>query len=322
MATRIVVLDGFTLNPGDLSWTALEGLGACTVFDRTPPERVAERLSGVSIALTNKTVMDDPVLAALPDLRYIGVLATGYNVVDVAAAAARGIVVTNVPEYGTESVAQFVLAHILRLTSRVTEHAESVRAGDWSRCPDFCYWQSPLSELSGRTLGLVGLGRIGTAVAGLARAFGMTVLAHTPHPPASEADLGVQCVDLDTLFRESDVISLHCPLTEASREMVNADRLALMKPSALLINTARGGLVDEAALAEALRQGTLAGAGLDVLSREPPPPDHPLIGIDTCVITPHIAWATRAARTRLMDTAVDNVRQFLAGAPRNVVRTD
>ena len=313
---NIVVLDGHTLNPGDLSWDALRTLGECTVHDRTPRDQVVARAREAEIALTNKVVFDRAVLAQLPRLRYIGVLATGYNVVDVAAAAAQGIVVTNVPAYSTRSVAQLTFALLLELTQRVGDHARAVREGRWTRSPDFCFWDHPLVELDGLTMGIVGFGHIGRSVAALAQAFGMRVLAHSRTPRAAP---GVAWVDLDALFERSDVVSLHCPLTPETRDLVNAERLARMKPTAFLINTGRGPLVNERDLAEALDAGRLAGAGLDVLSAEPPPADHPLLAARNCLITPHIAWATRAARERLMRTVVENVRAFLAGAQQNRV---
>jgi glycerate dehydrogenase len=315
---RIVVLDGYTVNPGDLDWSGLRALGKCEIHDRTPPELVPARAAGAPIVLTNKAVLSREVLARLAGLKYVGVLATGYDVVDVAAAGERGILVTNVPAYGTPSVAQMVFAHLLNLAQRVADHAQSVRAGDWARCPDFCYWNSPLIELAGRTMGLVGFGRTGRATGTLARAFGMNVIFHDPFAEAVPPEAG-RAVDLDTVFRRSDVVSLHCPLTADTQGLVNRARLALMKPTAFLVNTSRGPLVDEAALAEALDSGRLAGAGLDVLSAEPPPPDHPLLAARNCFITPHIAWATREARARLLDTVVANVRAFLDGRPQNVV---
>lgn len=315
---RIVVLDGYTLNPGDLSWAPLEALGSCAIHERTPPETVADRLRDAEIALTNKTVLSADTLDRLPALRYIGVLATGYNVVDTEAAAHRGIPVTHVPEYSTDSVAQMVFAHILHFSSRVAEQDASVRAGDWGRCADFSYCLTPLRELAGMSMGVVGLGRIGSAVLRLAQAFGMHTLAYTPRPPTSPPE-GVRLVDLDTLFRECDVVSLHCPLTDENRNLVNAARLSTMKFSALLINTARGGLIDEAALADALNRGAIGGAGLDVLAQEPPTDPSPLLTANRCVITPHVAWATRAARSRLLDAAVENVRGFLEGDLHNVV---
>ncbi len=313
---KIVVLDGHTLNPGDLSWDGLTSLGDCVIHPRTPPAEVVARAAGAEIVLTNKTVLARPHFLALPQLQYVGVLATGTNVVDLAAARERGVPVTNVPAYATPSVAQLTFALLLELTLHLGHHAQSVRAGGWTRSPDFCYWERPLIELAGRTMGLVGFGNIARAVAALARAFEMRVLVHTRRPPPPPA---VEFVDLETLFRRSDVVSLHCPLTPETRHLVNAGRLAWMKPTAFLLNTGRGPLVDEAALADALNQGRLAGAGLDVLSVEPPPANHPLLTAKNCLITPHLAWATGAARARLLAVAVENVRAFLAGTPQNVV---
>ncbi len=315
---HIVVLDGHTLNPGDLAWDALQAMGSCEIYDRTPPDQVVSRAQGAQIVLTNKTVLSRESIQRLPQLKYIGVLATGYNVVDVEAAKRHGVCVTNVPAYGTPSVAQMVFAHVLNLTQHVAEHAQSVRAGDWSHSEDFCYWNFPLVELAGLTMGIVGFGRIGRRTARVARAFGMKVIYHdisTVLVPSSEA----QPVDLDTLFRDSDVVSLHCPLTQANRGLVNQQRLEMMKPGAFLINTSRGPLVDEPALAEALNAGRIAGAGLDVLCDEPPRADNPLLSARNCYITPHIAWATRSARQRLMEIAISNVRAFLEGNPQNVV---
>lgn len=315
---KIVVLDGYTLNPGDLSWDGLRALGECEIYDRTPPELVVERARGAEAVLTNKVVIGREEMARLPKLRYIGVLATGYNIVDIAAARERGIPVTNVPEYGTRSVAQMTFALLLELTQHVGHHAQTVREGRWTRSADFCYWDYPLIELAGKTMGIIGFGRIGRAAAELALAFGMTVLAHDvsapPSPPA-----GVRMTDLETLLRESDVVSLHCPLTTENQGLINADRLALMKPTAFLINTSRGPLVVAQDLADALNAGRLAGAGVDVLPVEPPPADNPLLSARNCLITPHIAWATGAARARLMDTVVENLRAFQAGTPQNVV---
>lgn len=314
---RIVVLDGYTLNPGDLSWWELEALGPCTIYDRSSPEEVVPRARDAEIVLTNKVVLSREVIGQLERLRYIGVLATGYNVVDVDAARQRGILVTNVPTYGSASVAQMTFAHLLNLAQHVGQHAASVAAGRWSASVDWCYWDYPLVELAGLTMGIVGLGRIGQATARLALAAGMEVLACDVQPIVPPPGVGV--VDLDTLFRRSDVVCLHCPLTPATERLVNRQRLAQMKPSAFLINTSRGGLVDEQALAEALNRGQIAGAGLDVLSAEPPAPDNPLLKAKNCYITPHIAWATKAARQRLLRIVVENVRGFLAGRPQNVV---
>jgi glycerate dehydrogenase len=316
-AMNIVVLDAFTLNPGDLSWDAFKALGECTIHDRTPPDLVAVRVADAEIVLTNKALLPRAVIELLAKLKYIGVLATGTNVVDLAAARERGIPVTNVPAYSTPSVAQTVFALLLELTHRVGHHAQSVRDGKWTRCPDFCYLDFPLVELDGLTIGIVGFGRIGTVVAGIAHSFGMKVLAHAPSPkPAPEY---VHFVDRETLFRQSDVVSLHCPLTRQTQDLVNAQRLGWMKSTAFLINTGRGPLVDERALADALNSGRIAGAGLDVLSVEPPPADNPLLHARNCVITPHLGWGTLASRRRLMHVAVENVRAFLAGQPRNVV---
>jgi len=314
---KIVVLDGWTLNPGDLSWDALKALGDCDIHDRTPPGEVTNRLAGAEIALTNKTVIALHQLECLPALKYIGVLATGTNVVDLAAARRLGITVTNVPAYSTPSVAQTTFALLLELAQHVGHHERTVREGQWTRSPDFCYWERPLLELSGLTMGIVGFGRIGSAVAAIADALGMKVLACGRNPKTYPTF--VTSADLETVFRQSDVLSLHCPLTEETRNLVNTKRLSWMKPTAFLINTSRGPLVDESALAEALNGRRISGAGLDVLSVEPPPADNPLLQARNCLITPHQAWATGAARLRLMTIAVENLRAFLAGTPRNVV---
>jgi glycerate dehydrogenase len=315
---KIVVLDGYTLNPGDLSWEAFKTLGEFETHDRTPPELTIERARDAEIVLTNKTVLDRAAIAALPRLRYVGVLATGYNVVDIEAARERGIPVCNVPEYGTANVAQAAFALLLELTNRTGHHAQTVREGRWTAATDFCYWDFPLVELSGLALGIVGYGRIGRGVGRIGRAFGMKVLASdAAATPAADDD--ARLVDLDALFRESDIVTLHCPLTPETKELINAVRLAQMKPTAFLINTARGGLVNEADLANALNAGRLAGAGLDVLSVEPPPATNPLLRAKNCIVTPHIAWATRNARARLMSVAAENVRAWLRGQPQNVV---
>lgn len=314
---KLVVLDGQALNPGDLSWDGLAQFGELTVHDRTPAERVVARAAEAAVVLTNKVVLGEAELSALPDLRYIGVLATGVNVVDLAAAGKHGIVVTNVPAYGAASVAQHAFALLLELARGVGQHAELVRQGEWCRSPDFTFWRSPQVELAGLTIGVVGFGDIGRAVARIAQSFGMRVLVHTRTPNPAIDD--VEFVALDRLFCEADAVSLHCPLTPATEGLVNAQRLAMMKPSAFLVNTARGLLVDEAALADALRRGVIAGAGLDVLSQEPPPADNPLLAAPHCLITPHLAWATLAARRRLMQTVVANLRAFLEGRPQNRV---
>lgn len=315
---NIVVLDGFTLNPGDLSWNGIRQLGECTIYDRTADADIEQRAGTADIVLTNKTPLSAETIARLPRLRYIGVLATGYNIVDVQAALTRGIVVTNVPSYGTMSVAQVVFAHLFNLTHRLGHHAHAVREGRWSSSHDFTFWDFPLIEVSGMTLGVVGPGRIGSTVAGAGVAFGMHVVAAGP---ASGEGLpaGVREVSVDELFRMSDVVTLHCPLTPLTRGLVNRERLATMKRSAFLINTSRGQIVDEAALAAALNAGRIAGAGLDVLSVEPPPGGHPLLTAKNCYITPHFAWASTAARARLMAGVTDNLKAFLDGTPRNVV---
>jgi glycerate dehydrogenase len=314
---KIVVLDGHTLNPGDLRWDGLQALGECRIYDRTAPGEVAARAAGADILLTNKTVLSREILGGLPGLRFISVTATGYNIVDVAAARERGIPVSNVPSYGTRAVAQLTLALLLELALHAGHHAQTARDGRWAKCPDYCYWDFPLLELDGLTMGIVGFGRIGRAVADLAAAFGMRVLAHTrTEPPASAA---AQFVSLEKLFRESDVVSLHCPLTPETKLLVNSERLSWMKSSAFLLNTSRGGLVDEAALTEALETGRIAAAAVDVLSVEPPAAGNLLLGAKNCLVTPHIAWATRAARARLLESTVENARAFLLGEPRNVV---
>jgi len=315
---QIVVLDGYTLNPGDLSWEGLEALGSCTIYDRTAPADTVSRAEGAEIVITNKTEVSAEVIAQLDSLKYVGVLATGYNVVDIEAARERGVVVTNVPAYSTRSVAQMTFAHILNLTLHVGDHSGGVRSGRWSSHPDFCYWDTPLIELEGLTMGIVGFGRIGRAVAEVAIAFGMKVLVYDIARP-SDVPEGCRIVGLEDVFREGDVVSLHCPLTSENKGLVNEERLGMMKESAFLINTSRGPLVDEQALADALNNERIAGAGVDVLSSEPPEKDNPLLNAENCFITPHISWATRAARGRLLKVATENVAAFLAGKPQNVV---
>lgn len=315
---KIVILDGYAANPGDLDWSPLGVLGEVTVHERTPAELTLARAAGAQVVLTNKVVLGAAEMAALPELRYIGVLATGYNVVDVAAARERGVVVTNVPAYSTPSVAQHVFALLLELTRGVGHHAGRVRQGRWSASPDFAFWETPQVELAGLTFGIIGFGAIGQAVARIAQAFDMRVLVCTrTSRPAAWPE--VRFVGLDELFALADVISLHCPLTEETRGLVDAPRLAAMKPTAYLLNTGRGPLVDEAALAAALHAGQIAGAGLDVLCQEPPAADNPLFTAPHCLITPHLAWATTAARQRLLDVAIDNVRAFLGGREQNRV---
>jgi glycerate dehydrogenase len=311
---KIVVLDGQVLNPGDLSWDALHELGTCEIHERTPVDRILERAEGAEVLLTNKCPLSAETLAQLPKLKFIGVMATGYNVVDVLAAKAREIVVSNVPIYGTKSVAQHVFALILAHTQHVETHAKAVGEGRWSKHIDWCFWDHPLAELDGKILGIVGYGRIGQTVASLGRSFGMKILVHSRSPKSGE-----EMVLLDELFQRSDVISLHCPLTSETEGLVNARRLELMKPHALLVNTSRGPLVVEEDLAAVLNAGRIGGAALDVLSTEPPRPDNPLLNAKNCLVTPHHAWATHAARGRLLNTVVENVRAFLRGAPQNSV---
>jgi len=312
----IVVLDGHTLNPGDLDWRNIESLGELTVHARSSAAEIVTRAAGADIVFTNKTPLTAETIAALPRLRCIIVLATGFNIVDTAAARARGIPVCNVPGYGTASVAQHVFALLLELTQRTGHHTQAVSEGRWSKCPDFCFWDFPLVELAGRTLGIVGYGSIGEAVARIGIAFGMKVIASARRLRSAN---GVEFVSTDDVFRRSDVVSLHCPLTEETRGIVSTARIATMKPTAFLINTGRGPLVVDQDLADALNAGRIAGAGLDVLSTEPPPPGNPLFTAKNCIITPHIAWATHASRARLMDVVVENLRAFLSGKPQNVV---
>lgn len=309
---KIVVLDGYGLNPGDLSWSAWETLGELKVYDRTSPSELLERSEGAEVLITNKTLITANDMALLPELKYIGVLATGYNVVDIDEAKARGIVVTNIPAYSTASVAQMVFAHILNITQRVGYYADENIRGRWTNNADFCYWDTNLVELDGKKMGIVGYGNIGKATARIALAFGMEVLAYTSK---EQKDLpqGVKKATLDELFAESDVISLHCPLTPDTKELVNANRLKAMKPNAILVNTGRGPLINEQDLADALNEGRIAGAGLDVLSVEPSVAGNPLLSAKNCFITPHIAWATKEARTRLMDIAINNLRSYQEG---------
>lgn len=310
---KIVVLDGYTLNPGDLSWAGFEKIGDVTVYDRTPKELIRERIGDAAAVLTNKTPLTGEMLASCPDLKYIGVLATGFNVVDIKAAAELGKVVTNIPTYGTTAVAQFTFALLLELCHHVGAHADSVKAGDWSAINDFCYWNFPLVELAGKTMGLIGYGRIGQAVARIAETFGMNVLAYDEYRnPAWETEK-TKYADLDQVLAEADVISLHCPLTEKNQGMINAGSIAKMKDGVFLINTSRGPLVNETDLLAALNSGKVAGAGVDVVSTEPILPDNPLLQAKNCLITPHIAWAPKESRARLMAIAVDNLEHFIKG---------
>lgn len=315
---KIVALDGYGLNPGDLSWDAVSQLGELTVYDRTSSEEVIARSAGAEAILTNKTVITTEIMEALPDLKYIGVLATGYNVVNIDAAREKGIVVTNIPAYSTPSVAQMVFAHILNIAQQVQHHSEEVRKGRWTNNADFCFWDTPLIELREKKIGLVGLGHTGYNTARIAIGFGMQVTAYTSKS-SLQLPPEIKKRTLDELFSECDIVSLHCPLTDETKELVNAERLRLMKPTAILINTGRGPLVNEQDLADALNAGKLYAAGLDVLSSEPPKADNPLLTARNCYITPHIAWASLEARTRLMDILVENIKAFQAGKPINNV---
>jgi glycerate dehydrogenase len=315
---KLVVLDGYALNPGDLSWVALNALADCQIFDRTPEPEIVSRAKDATLVLTNKTPLNSETLESLPALRYIGVLATGYNIIDVDKAAQKGIVVTNVPLYGTDSVAQMVFALLLELCNGVGVHNDAVRQGEWTRSPDWSFWKQPLVELSGKKMGIVGYGRIGRKVAEIAQAFGMSVMVTGTKRPENLSPQ-IAWGSLDDMFAAADVVSLHCPLTPSTSGMVNSERVSRMKPSAFLINTSRGGLVVEQDLASALNSGKLAGAGLDVLKTEPPTDHSLLIGAKNCIVTPHIAWATRESRSRLLNTAVSNVAAWLSGRATNVV---
>ena len=318
---QIVILDGYTENPGDLSWAGLEALGELTVYDRTPkddPEEIIRRIGGAEIVFTNKTPLTAQIIARCPQIRYVGLLSTGYNIADIDAARRRGIPVTNIPSYGTDAVAQAAMALLLEITNQVGRHADAVRQGRWSACEDFCFWDTPLMELSGKTMGVIGFGRIGQAMGCIARAFGMEVLAAGSRP-TEQGQAIARYVSLDELYARADVISLHCPLFPQTERMINESSIAKMKDGVILLNTGRGQLICEDALAQALRSGKVRAAGLDVLSQEPPAADNPLLTAPNCFITPHIAWAARESRQRLMDTAVDNLRQFLNGTPVHVV---
>ena len=316
---KIVVLDGYTLNPGDLSWTSIEKFGILTVFDRTPKEKILERSQGAEILLTNKTPLDKQTLDQLPSLRYIGVLATGYNVIDIEAAYSNGVIVSNAPGYGATSVAQMTFSLLLELCIHVQSHSDAVRNGDWTSSKDWCFWNYPLVELSGKTIGIVGFGNIGQKVADLATAFDMQVVASNRTETDQSHRKNFAWKSLDELLSISDVVSLHCPLTPITKGLININNLRKMKRSAFLINTSRGPLIIEEELALALNQGIIGGAGLDVLGIEPPTTDNPLLTARNCIITPHIAWATKESRMRLMQMVTDNLRSFLDGIPKNVV---
>lgn len=311
---KICILDGYSLNPGDLDWSPVERLGDVTLFDRTSADKIVERAADADIVLTNKVPFSADTLRQLPRLRFICVLATGYNIIDTEAAARQGVVVANIPAYSTMSVAQMAFAHILNITNHVASYAREVADGKWTNCPDFCFWDSALTELAGKTMGIVGLGNTGMATARIAVAMGMKVVAMTSKS-ADTLPEGITPAPLDDVLASADVVSLHCPLTPSTRHLINAASIAKMKPSAILINTGRGPLVDEQAVADALNDGRLAAFGADVLSQEPPRGDNPLLSARNCFLTPHIAWATLEARTRLMSTATENVRQFIAGEP-------
>ena len=311
---KICILDGYSLNPGDLDWSPVERLGDVTLFDRTPADKIVERAADADIVLTNKVPFSADTLRQLPRLRFICVLATGYNIIDTEAAARQGVVVANIPAYSTMSVAQMAFAHILNITNHVASYAREVADGKWTNCPDFCFWDSALTELAGKTMGIVGLGNTGMATARIAVALGMKVVAMTSKS-ADTLPEGITPAPLDDVLASADVVSLHCPLTPSTRHLINAASIAKMKPSAILINTGRGPLVDEQAVADALNGGRLAAFGADVLSQEPPRGDNPLLSARNCFLTPHIAWATIEARTRLMSSATENVRQFIAGEP-------
>ena len=318
---KIVVLDGYTLNPGDLSWEGLEELGELTVYDRTPEDLVVERMKEAEIVFTNKTVITDEILSKCPTVKYIGVLATGYNVVDVEAANKRNITVTNVPAYGTDAVSQFTIGLLLELCHHIGDHWASVKSGEWSRCRDFCYWKYPMIELAGKTMGIIGYGKIGQATAKIARALGMNILAYNRSPIKEEniKDFGRQ-VSLDELLKESDVISLHCPLFPETRGIINKDTIGRMKDGVLIINTARGPLIVEEDLRDALISGKVAGAAVDVVSVEPIKEDNPLLSAPNIIITPHIAWAARETRQRLMSIVVENLKAFIGGNPVNTIK--
>lgn len=315
---RIVILDGYVANSGDLSWREIASQGELTVYDRTSPDEVIARCSGATAVFTNKVIIDADTIAALPDLKFIGVLATGYNNVDIEAARRTGIVVSNVPAYSTMSVAQLVFAMLLTICNRVSDYSASVAAGRWASCDDFSYRLGPIEELDGKTMAVYGLGNIGRRVAAIADAFGMHVVSCTSQP-AENLPPYIEKVSRDEMLRRADVLSLNAPLTATNRHFVNAATIALMKPTAIVINTARGPLVDEEALADALASGRLAFAAVDVLAVEPPRQGSPLIGLDNCIVTPHVAWQSTDARRRLLDVSAANLRAFLAGAPQNVV---
>lgn len=315
---KIVVMDGKGVNPGDMSWKQIQQFGELIVYERTASEEIIDHVGDAEIVLTNKTVFDEDTIAKLKNVKYIGVLATGYNVVDLKAASKRGIVVTNIPAYSTDSVAQMTFAHILNITNHVDHYARASRDGEWSRCPDFCYWDKPLVELAGKTIGIIGLGNIGMKVANIALNFGMNVIAYTSKEP-KEIPNGINKASIDNILSDSDIISLHCPLTKQTRELINKDSIAKMKRSVIVVNTGRGPLVNEEDVANALHNGLIGAYCADVMCSEPPSADNPLFVEQNAYITPHVAWASKEARIRLMDIAEKNIHSFLSGKPINVV---
>lgn len=317
---KIVNLDGFTTNPGDLSWDGIKKYGDYTVYDRTSPEDIVIRAKGANALIINKTVITREILESLkPELEYIGLQSTGYNVVDCQAAKELGITVCNIPSYSTNAVAQLVFAFILEITNQVSLHSESVKNGDWCRCPDFCYWKTPLTELMGKTIGVIGFGSIGRKVAEIAEAFDMNVLAYSPRPKDKGGLKSIHFVDLDTLLKTSDIITCHCPLTPETTGLINKENISKMKKSAVFINTSRGPVVNEQALADALNNGEITAAGLDVLETEPAKAENPLLTAKNCYITPHIAWAAKETRARLLSILEDNLKSYIEGNPKNVV---
>lgn len=317
---KIVNLDGCTTNPGDLSWDGIKKYGDYTVYDRTSPDDIINRAKGANALLINKTIITKEILEQLkPELEYIGLQSTGYNVVDCQAAKELGITVCNIPSYSTNAVAQLVFAFILEITNQVSVHSESVKDGDWCRCPDFCYWKTPLTELMGKTIGIIGFGSIGRKVAEIAEAFDMNVLAYSPRPKDKGNLKSIQFVDLDTLLKSSDIITCHCPLTPETTGLINKENISKMKKSAIFINTSRGPVVNEQSLADALNNGEITAAGLDVLETEPAKNDNPLLNAKNCYITPHIAWAAKETRARLLSILEDNLKSYIEGNPKNVV---
>ena len=317
---KIVNLDGYTTNPGDLSWEGIEKLGDYTVYDRTAPEDIIKRAKGAQILMVNKVIITKEILDALsPELEYIGLQSTGYNVVDCEYARKLGITVSNIPSYSTNAVAQLVFSYILLMTNEVSLHSDAVRNGEWTNCPDFCFWKKPLTELGGKTIGIIGFGAIGQKVARIANAFDMKVIAYNPREKAYDSSINAKLTDFNTILSESDIITCHCPLTPETKKMINSETISKMKDGVIFINTSRGPVVDQQALANALNSGKIKGAGLDVLETEPPKADNPLLSADNCYITPHIAWAAKETRKRLLDILESNLKAYLNGTPKNVV---